>query len=72
MLNCSTLGESVKVLERLNKLDNSYDSGRVAADGFMVSIVGAPNMGKSTLMNYLLRDDESNCYRYCWYDKGLP
>ncbi len=47
------------VLERLNKLDNSYDSGRVAAEGLMVSIVGAPNMGKSTLMNYLLRDDRA-------------
>ena len=50
---------SLRVLERLNKLDSSYDSGRVAANGLMVSIVGAPNMGKSTLMNYLLRDDRA-------------
>ena len=50
---------ALRVLERLNKLDLSYDSGRVAANGLMVSIVGAPNMGKSTLMNYLLRDDRA-------------
>ena len=50
---------ALKVLEKLNKLDKSYDSGRVAADGLMVSIVGAPNMGKSTLMNYLLRDERA-------------
>ena len=50
---------ALRVLERLNKLDLSYDSGRVAANGLMVSIVGAPNMGKSTLMNYLLRDERA-------------
>ncbi len=43
-----------QVSEQLNKLELSYQSGRVAAQGLMVAIIGQPNMGKSTLMNALL------------------
>ncbi len=43
-----------KVMQRILKLESSYSSGRVAAQGLMVTILGRPNMGKSTLMNTLL------------------
>jgi tRNA modification GTPase len=43
-----------KVMKRIEKLEASYGSGRVAAQGLMVTILGRPNMGKSTLMNTLL------------------
>ena len=43
-----------KVMQRLQRLEDSYGSGRVAAQGLMVTILGRPNMGKSTLMNSLL------------------
>ncbi|SMF66691.1 tRNA uridine-5-carboxymethylaminomethyl(34) synthesis GTPase MnmE [Pseudobacteriovorax antillogorgiicola] len=43
-----------QVLTRVEALQNSYDSGRVASSGLMVTIIGAPNMGKSSLMNALL------------------
>jgi tRNA modification GTPase len=43
-----------KVRQRIQKLEDSYGSGRVAAQGLMVTILGRPNMGKSTLMNTLL------------------
>lgn len=43
-----------KVMQRIQKLEDSYGSGRVAAQGLMVTILGRPNMGKSTLMNALL------------------
>jgi tRNA modification GTPase len=43
-----------KVMQRIQKLEDSYGSGRVAAQGLMVTILGRPNMGKSTLMNTLL------------------
>lgn len=39
---------------QLDRLAASYDSGRVAKSGLNVAIIGAPNMGKSTLMNTLL------------------
>ena len=44
--------ETVK--NQLDRLAASYDSGRVAKSGLNVAILGAPNMGKSTLMNTLL------------------
>lgn len=43
-----------QVSQQLDKLEASYQSGRVAAQGLMVAIIGQPNMGKSTLMNTLL------------------
>ncbi len=43
-----------KVMQRIQKLEDSYGSGRVASQGLMVTILGRPNMGKSTLMNTLL------------------
>ena len=41
------------------RLQNSYENGRVASSGLMVAIVGAPNMGKSSLMNALLDKDRA-------------
>ncbi|MBC7658637.1 MAG: tRNA uridine-5-carboxymethylaminomethyl(34) synthesis GTPase MnmE [Chitinophagaceae bacterium] len=47
------------VSTQLDKLEASYQSGRVAAQGLMVAIIGQPNMGKSTLMNTLLGHDRA-------------
>ncbi len=45
----------VRELERrIVRLEKSYSSGRVAAQGLRVVILGPPNMGKSTLLNTLL------------------
>ncbi len=38
----------------INGLIGSYDDGRVASQGLSVALFGAPNAGKSTLMNALL------------------
>lgn len=45
--------------QKLQKLENSYANGRVASQGLMVTILGCPNMGKSTLLNALLRKDRA-------------
>lgn len=45
---------ATKVALQVKRLLGSYDSGRVASRGLMVALVGAPNAGKSTLMNELL------------------
>lgn len=43
-----------EVERRILRLERSYSSGRIAAQGLMVTILGPPNMGKSTLLNTLL------------------
>ena len=42
------------VQAEIERLAASYASGRVASNGLMVALFGAPNAGKSTLMNSLL------------------
>jgi GTP-binding protein Era len=39
---------------QIKRLIGTYDSGRVAAQGLMVALFGAPNAGKSTLLNQLV------------------
>ncbi len=49
----------LRVMKSLEALERTYASGRVAAQGLMVTIIGLPNMGKSTLMNTLLGHDRA-------------
>lgn len=45
---------AAEVARQVTRLAGSYDSGRVASRGLAVALVGAPNAGKSTMMNELL------------------
>ena len=51
------LGE--EIIRVMKRLADSYSSGRVLKDGLPVVIAGAPNAGKSTLLNALLEDDRA-------------
>ena len=57
------LGQVNSLMEQtkatVERLARSYDCGRVCREGFRVAIVGRPNMGKSTLLNYLLGENRS-------------
>lgn len=45
--------------EKLGRLLSTYHSGTVLREGVKTAIVGKPNVGKSTLMNLLSREDRS-------------
>ena len=47
------------VLKYLKRLVKSFDLGNAIKKGVPVAIVGAPNTGKSTLLNQLLGDDRA-------------
>ena len=51
--------EGVKISEKLEKLENSFERGKVLRDGVSVAIVGKPNAGKSSLLNKILKEDRA-------------
>lgn len=48
-----------RIQSLLERLIESYDTGNVIKNGVPVAIVGAPNAGKSTLLNALLNEEKA-------------
>ena len=48
-----------QLLDKLQTLADSFKAGNALKNGIPVAIIGAPNVGKSTLLNVLLKEDKA-------------
>lgn len=44
---------------KIEKLENTFESGRILREGVNTAIIGKPNVGKSSLLNALLRENRA-------------
>jgi len=47
------------IIEEINRLLKTYSFGKVLKDGVNVALVGKPNVGKSSILNYILKEARS-------------
>ena len=48
-----------KIYFKLNKLENSFDNGKILREGVLAAIIGRPNAGKSSLLNLILDEERA-------------
>ena len=51
--------EALKISNQLEKLEESFERGKILRDGVSVAIVGKPNAGKSSLLNKILKEERA-------------
>ena len=51
--------ESMDMLEKIENLINTADTGKIYREGIKTLIIGKPNVGKSSLMNFLLNENRA-------------
>ena len=49
----------INIKEKINKILNESNNGKIIKEGITTSIIGKPNVGKSSLLNTLLEEDKA-------------
>lgn len=49
----------IQVLEKLEKLIDSFETGKIVKEGIKVALIGKPNAGKSSLLNAILKEERA-------------
>jgi tRNA modification GTPase len=57
--SASFISSMQDILDRLSALSRSFEEGRLFREGAAMAIVGKPNVGKSSLLNTLLKKDRA-------------
>ena len=59
MTNDILLPRSIEILEKMLKLLDTAKTGKILRDGIKTAIIGRPNVGKSSLLNQLMREEKA-------------
>lgn len=57
--NNKILEALMNVEKKLNKMEESFENGKIIRDGIKTAIIGRPNAGKSSLLNVILKEERA-------------